>query len=538
MPICQQIFSPVATLNIDTTSGTSNSQKSAIIAGSAVGGATLILALLTVVFCVRHRQRRRQNRHHYLPTLRSMPLAGEDDFDLAAPRPGRGMMGLFGSFMGNSNERFSDAAVRPRSMPPEAGAAGAGEMQELNNESPPRILRPVASKTGSYFQEAVWPPPAEGSRLSDPLMAASHVDLTSIVDDVMGQNISEDPFNPEGVASTSRRPPPSPPNRLRGGALHGDDASMLSAAEDYGVLRAPWHESMRSISSLGTADSNPSPFRQHERDWSVDSQSGLLFHAEGAANNAAAGTSTANGRRLSRDGAPWVPATAHGRQMSGGSSIAGSPLRVSATSPPSAYGLGSAAGKAREAAEERRRSRLSVSNPDADVVRIEAFDAAGSDLPSPNATTYAPESPSSSYSSHSFGSLGALKPVPPVQTPASRHRSLAASISVSSMSSQRRRGTGEDGAMPMPTRTPFEDGPVFNPNVHRSVHMARQAPSQGQLVDIDDGAGESILSAGRVREELPPRYDMIRRDTLESREDASASVAPRRSASANSRGGS
>lgn len=50
----------------------------------------------------------------------------------------------------------------------------------------PQLLRPRGLETGSIFHEGVWPPPGERSRLEDPLLASSTVDLTSIVDDIMG----------------------------------------------------------------------------------------------------------------------------------------------------------------------------------------------------------------------------------------------------------------------------------------------------------------------------------------------------------------
>ncbi|KIK11005.1 hypothetical protein PISMIDRAFT_78005, partial [Pisolithus microcarpus 441] len=42
------------------------------------------------------------------------------------------------------------------------------------------------SETGSMFREEVWPPPNERSRLIDPLARSHEIDLSSIVDDVMG----------------------------------------------------------------------------------------------------------------------------------------------------------------------------------------------------------------------------------------------------------------------------------------------------------------------------------------------------------------
>ncbi|KAH8980967.1 hypothetical protein EDB86DRAFT_2835076 [Lactarius hatsudake] len=49
------------------------------------------------------------------------------------------------------------------------------------------LFRLCASKSGSIFQESVWPPPSTASQLTDPLTSPFHtVDLGSIVDKVMG----------------------------------------------------------------------------------------------------------------------------------------------------------------------------------------------------------------------------------------------------------------------------------------------------------------------------------------------------------------
>lgn len=51
----------------------------------------------------------------------------------------------------------------------------------------PHIMGLRASESGSIFREAVWPPPGEASRMVDPmLVGSSQVDLTKIVDEVMG----------------------------------------------------------------------------------------------------------------------------------------------------------------------------------------------------------------------------------------------------------------------------------------------------------------------------------------------------------------
>jgi hypothetical protein len=131
-----------------STGGGSTGQRTGIIAGVAIGASLLALLFISAVF-VFYRRRRRHHKislaHRALPTPRSALLADEDAFDLDAP---------------------------PRPM----GEGGA-----------PQLLRPRGLETGSIFHEGVWPPPSERSRLEDPLLAGSAVNLTSIVSDVMGE---------------------------------------------------------------------------------------------------------------------------------------------------------------------------------------------------------------------------------------------------------------------------------------------------------------------------------------------------------------
>ncbi|THH04993.1 hypothetical protein EW145_g5115, partial [Phellinidium pouzarii] len=285
-------FTPVATLNSGSASSLSNGrQRAAIIAGSAVGGIVLIFACLTIAFCYCRRQKRAQDRaHRYVPAPRSQLLFGEDDFDPAPPRPSRGM-GIFGSSRRNSDASpYRDAAPGASSSRDIAtlGSLDSPEMRELDHEPPPRLLRPVTSKTGSYFQEAVWPPPAEGSLLRDPLMAASNVDLKSIVDDVMGPDTRPSLPGREADPSSSTGSV-IPLARLRGGHGGGDSASLLSeldrASIDYAVPRTPWHEASGTMSSIGSSPDSP-PWYSHnyQRESSVNSESAVLItHGDGFA---------------------------------------------------------------------------------------------------------------------------------------------------------------------------------------------------------------------------------------------------------------
>lgn len=100
----------------------------------------------------------------------------------------------------------------------------AAHTRELS-EQPPRLLRARGSETGSLFHEGgVWPPPGASSRLADPLMSASDVNVASIVDRVMGPSL-------HGPG----------PSRLRGGeaseSLLGEGDSSDEHAQDDSFYR-------------------------------------------------------------------------------------------------------------------------------------------------------------------------------------------------------------------------------------------------------------------------------------------------------------
>ncbi|EJC98062.1 uncharacterized protein FOMMEDRAFT_143528 [Fomitiporia mediterranea MF3/22] len=449
------IVSPVATLNADTSSTLSTSHRNAIIAGGAVAGTVFILLCLAVVFVCRRRQKRAVAlSHRYLPTPRSVMLAGEDDFDLAGPKQPQRAFGIFGS------RRKKNTAHEYRDISSESGRdLNSSVMRELPSEPPPRLLRPVASKTGSYFQEGVWPPPDEGSQLSDPLMAASNVDLHSIVDEVMGPHSA--PGQSSGAASsTSSLPRPS---RLRGGAA--ESASLFSETSGDFMPPVPRHGESPTMSSVGSSFGD-SP--RHLRDWSTDSATGLLAGMDGGLRAA---------RRSSSGSGPWLPpGAAHVRTAS-----PTSPLRIVTEPQQSIHAAAVAASssspstrareKAKEAAQERRTS-LIIANP-------------------------APETENDQ---------------------ASRQSTLqddTASYSVSPSSTQQLRrftSTMESGGMPYPDESPID---------RRSVPASL---AHGWLLDIDEDAPMPVPdpevtvpgNVRNVREEIPPRYDMIRRDTSSS----------------------
>ncbi|KAH9925382.1 uncharacterized protein BXZ73DRAFT_50005 [Epithele typhae] len=92
---------------------------------------------------------------------------------------------------------------------------------------PPGVVAPhlmgKRAETGSIFREAVWPPPSQSSLLVDPITsAASAVDLSNIVDDVMGRSTTSPP-----QAATAAAHGLPPPMRPRGG--NGSVSSLVGA---------------------------------------------------------------------------------------------------------------------------------------------------------------------------------------------------------------------------------------------------------------------------------------------------------------------
>ena len=64
---------------------------------------------------------------------------------------------------------------------------------------------PGTPETGSAFREDVWPPPNEGTRLMDPFARDPlDMDLSRIVDDVMGPSATAVHFSDRSVSSVYR----------------------------------------------------------------------------------------------------------------------------------------------------------------------------------------------------------------------------------------------------------------------------------------------------------------------------------------------
>lgn len=354
--------------------------------------------------------------------------------------------------------------------------------------------------------------------MADPLMAASNVDLHSIVDEIMGTR--ERPGAAESDGSLSV--PKPGPSRLRGGEA-GESASLLSdygahvgmmATSDLGAGPSRIHAQSPTMSGGSTPDSaNP---RHHQRDWSINSETGLMAGMDNrrTSMNYTRRSSEANGS----SSALWLPPGAsppnlHSstppvsfnrdisnnftppRLVTGHPTSAGITATPLATSnSPSSY---SARGKAAEAAQERR-SSLAVSNPSVYDDEEDALVGAHSPPSNTNANRSNTTSSGAAFSSRTLPSFTA--------------------------SSYRDRYTS----------TPFADDSEIDPrSVPPSLAHAWMLDTTQSHSGTDDGQSllesippvppvpplhtiPSIPSLGRIREEIPPRYDMIRRDTSTS----------------------
>ncbi|GJJ07489.1 hypothetical protein Clacol_001691 [Clathrus columnatus] len=134
-------FPSTVSLNTPPPSSASSSRNTGVIVGSAIGGTVAALLLLSGIFLLYRRGFRRKAAFSLLPTAPRSPPLHEQDFDLEGPS---------------------------------------------QQPTLPSLLPARGSESGSIFREEVWPPPSSGSRLQDPLLAASRIDLNYIVDAVMG----------------------------------------------------------------------------------------------------------------------------------------------------------------------------------------------------------------------------------------------------------------------------------------------------------------------------------------------------------------
>lgn len=477
-----------------------------------------------------------------------MLLAGEDDFDLAGPpatptviRRGLGILGSLArggrkakSPQGHSSANlnvgasYSDAeegstpAMSSYGAPHVSLAALSADTPENRalDGAPPRLLRPRTSGSGSLFEEQVWPPPRE--RLRDPLMSASSVDLTSIVDEVMGPNLDGDSL---AVGSSIRTGPDSTTDvtksaRIRGGAVSTSESDSLLVEPDVDELDTSRRVNRESTSTRGEGHTPDTSW--HQRDWSVGSQAPLLAHLDYSSSP----PSSYQYRHLrnSSESGSWLPpgaarATAPGIDssyaLSGESqSAVNVPLTASRSTyqapllQPSASGSSAPQPKLwidrvprrsidSKATSEMQARRLSVSNPD--------------NVPA------SPPSPTTTIES--------APPPPVMKEPRSPERvntgqTLASSFSLSTSSTQRLKDMQGGDVYTQPT---FPDMSEVDPqSPARSLSLGNSvilpASTSVRLVDVDEMPERDVpepipMPQPDALDEIPPRYDMIRRDT-------------------------
>ena len=177
-----------------------------MIAGSVAGGlAFTILVVAIVLFYRRHQSKKKGFFPASEPKPRTMLLAGEDlDDDYSYSR------------------QTSNAPTPLPSSIRRVESPISNRARSTSADQSPRLLRPRASDTGSIFHEGgIWPPPSDGSRLVDPILASSNINLSGIIDDVMGSSSGQ-----QNIASGSRAV-----LRPRGGS--GDTMTIHSEGSIY-----------------------------------------------------------------------------------------------------------------------------------------------------------------------------------------------------------------------------------------------------------------------------------------------------------------
>lgn len=219
LPSFSQLVTPIVTaLRTSTPSSSNSSTRTSVIAGSAVAGLVVVIVVLATLFICR---RRVQRQRYWALSRKRQPsraafLAGEE-MDLPFPSPpfasaeyddplmsrassraggrnagsgfgggGGGGVGSMGS-VGDVGSGGGGGRGRPSYTHSTQSPSMSSNTHGGTSSSPPRLLRARASESGSIFHESVWPPPSAASQLIDPLTSPSQkVDLTRIVNDVMG----------------------------------------------------------------------------------------------------------------------------------------------------------------------------------------------------------------------------------------------------------------------------------------------------------------------------------------------------------------
>jgi hypothetical protein len=212
--------------------GMSSSERTAVIAGSVAGGLTFIILVAAIILFYRRHQNKKQGFFPASePKPRTMLLAGEDlDDEYGYSRPTSNAPTPLPSSVRRIDSSISNI---PRSN---------------SVDQSPRLLRARASDTGSIFHEGgIWPPPGDGSKLVDPILASSDINLSNIVDDVMGSSAGR-----QNIASGS-----NVVLRPRGGS--GDTVTIHSEGSIYSTDLPLFVPNQGQGHSRGVSDNSEAP---------------------------------------------------------------------------------------------------------------------------------------------------------------------------------------------------------------------------------------------------------------------------------------
>lgn len=212
-----QYATPIQTL-LNTSNGALNDdQRTAVIAGSAVGAIVVLVALLGLLFYFRRtrqvRQRRLEEKQARQRPPRHLLEDETEEFDFGS-RNGPPVMA----------QHWDSTSLAS------GGSSGA-----------PRLLRARGSRTGSLFQEDVWPPPNEV--MEDPLLTAH--DLGSTLSLAMGLPMDNSTTSQTDVSPTQQNSAST--------AVSSADAYAIGAMPAVGnsnQQRVSAHESIRSTDSV------------------------------------------------------------------------------------------------------------------------------------------------------------------------------------------------------------------------------------------------------------------------------------------------
>lgn len=278
-----------------------------MIAASAVSAVALLVILLTLFFGYKRYQRRKVSAYidkitsgHNTAIARARLLDGEDmdmgDNWSSHYRDNSGS----GSWRGAATAfhlPFTARNMSTRSL--SASITSQHTTNTQNSATAPHLLRARGSETGSIFHEGVWPPPGEESRLVDPLIKASgHVDLSRIVDDIMGSSNEQIRQGGAGYTNIPNSDPTSQPH------THSEPSGSEFYLMRQDTLPPPYTR------THNRTDSATSSYT-HSRDGSATSQTGLLTplplgaaqpkKSSPLAQNTAMGTSSTGDQRNSAD---------------------------------------------------------------------------------------------------------------------------------------------------------------------------------------------------------------------------------------------